>query len=164
MLKLIVVNEYEHVQTIMKEYDYLGLHLNNRFAYLQYQNSKSRQSSILDQSNKYLLLIIFSILTIILIGITFLFVSLIRRKTLKQKEFLKKSTINNSKGNLQVTNCCDYNDSRLMMLKKDLFNSSAMINDNCCLLETISEKDSYDQSKNKVRRFMLNIGWIRRLI
>jgi hypothetical protein len=139
---------------IIKQYDYLGLHLNNRFAYLQHQNSKLRQPSTLDRSNKYLLLLIFSILTIILIGITVLFVSLIRRKTLKQKESLKKSNIisttNNPKGNLHVTNCCDYNDSTLLMLNKDLFNSSAIINDNCCLLETPSEKDSYDQLKNKM--------------
>jgi hypothetical protein len=140
----------------MKQYDHLGLYLNNRFAYLQYQNSKSRQSSSssIDQSNKYLLLIIFSILTIILIGITILFISLIKRKTLKQKELLKKPNIisinNKQKSNLHVTNCYDYNDSSLLMLNKDFINSTSIINDNCSLLETINEKDIFDQQKNKV--------------
>jgi hypothetical protein len=60
---------------------------------------------------------------------------------------MKKSTTNNSKGNLHVTNCCDYNDSTLVMLNKDL----SIINDNCCLLETINEKDNYDQPKNTVK-------------
>ncbi|CAF4670814.1 unnamed protein product, partial [Rotaria sp. Silwood2] len=36
LLKLIVVDNYERVQTIVKQYDYLGSHLNNRFSYLQY--------------------------------------------------------------------------------------------------------------------------------
>lgn len=143
----------------MKHSDYLGLHLNNRFAYLQYQNVRTRQSSALDQSNKYLLLLIFSILTIILIAITLLFVSLIRRKTFREKkELLNKENSNmmmmnnhlGPKTNLRVTNCCDFNDASLLMLNKDLFNAGTISNDHCCLLETISEKDIYDQQKNQV--------------
>ena len=150
----------------MKHSDYLGLHLNNRFAYLQYQNVRTRQSSPLDQSNKYLLLIIFSILTIILIAITLLFVSLIRRKTFREKKELlnreKSKTMimmmNNQapKTNLRVTNCCDFNDASLLMLNKDLFNASTITNDHCCLLETISEKEIYDHQKNQVG----NIRWL----
>lgn len=137
----------------MKHSDYLGLHLNNRLGYLQYQNARTRQSSALDQSNKYLLLMIFSILTIILIAITLLFVSLIRRKAFREK----KEMINqHSKTNLHVTNCCDLKDSSLLMLNKDLFNAGNLLNDNCCLLETISEKEIYDQQKNQV-------GYVRRV-
>jgi hypothetical protein len=36
------------------------------------------------------------------------------------------------------------------MLNKDLINSPSIINDNCCLLETMKEKDIYNQQKNKV--------------
>jgi len=36
------------------------------------------------------------------------------------------------------------------MLNKDLINSTSIINDNCCLLEKLNEKDIYDQQKNKV--------------
>ena len=147
LLKLIVVDEFEHVQSVMKHSDYLGLHLNNRLGYLQYQNIRTRQSSALDQSNKYLLLIIFSILTIILIAITLLFVSLIRRKTFQEKKEIVNTI---PKTNLHVTNCCDLNDSSLLILNKDLFNGGNLLNDNCCLLETISEKEIYDQQKNQV--------------
>lgn len=154
-MKLIVVDQFEHVQSVMKHSDYLGLHLNNRLGYLQYQNARTRQSSALDQSNKYLLLIIFSILTIILIGITLLFVSLIRRKAFREK---KKEMINTiPKTNLHVTNCCDLNDASLLMLNKELFNTGHILNDNCCLLETISEKDNYDQQqKNQVGIFVVS--------
>ncbi|UJR08141.1 hypothetical protein I4U23_012417 [Adineta vaga] len=167
LLKLIVVKDYEHVQMIMKQYDYLGLHLNNRFSYLQYQNSKVQSSSRIDQSNRYLLLIVFVLLILILIGITFIFISLIRRKTLKEKKLLKKqnsissnsqqqsnsSTINllkpSMKGNLQVTNCLDYNDSSLLMLGKDILSTTPIINDSCCLLDTINEHDIYDSQKSR---------------
>ncbi|CAF0989336.1 unnamed protein product [Adineta ricciae] len=167
LLKLIVVKDYEHVQLIMRQYDYLGLHLNNRFSYLQYQNSKSRSTSIIDQSNRFLLLIVFALLILILLGITFIFISLIRRKTLKEKKLLKKqnaissnsqqqsnsSTINllkpSTKGNLQVTNCFDYNDSSLLILNKDLLSTTPIINDSCCLLDTINEHDIYDSQKSK---------------
>ncbi|CAF1574479.1 unnamed protein product, partial [Adineta ricciae] len=167
LLKLIVVKDYEHVQMIMRQYDYLGLHLNNRFSYLQYQNSKNRSTSIIDQSNRFLLLIVFALLILILLGITFIFISLIRRKTLKEKKLLKKqasissnsqqqsnsSTINllkpSTKGNLQVTNCFDYNDSSLLILNKDLLSTTPIINDSCCLLDTINEHDIYDSQKSK---------------
>ena len=98
-------------------------------------------------------MIIFTILIIILISITFIFISLIRRKTLKEKEFLKKQDfISTNKTSLHVTNCCDFNDSSLGMLNKDLITSTGtVINDNCCLLEAINEKDIYDQPKDKVR-------------
>jgi hypothetical protein len=36
------------------------------------------------------------------------------------------------------------------MLNKDLRNSTSIINDNCCLLDKINEKNIYDQQKNKV--------------
>jgi len=36
------------------------------------------------------------------------------------------------------------------MLNKDLINSTSIINDNCCLLDTINEQNIYDQQKNKV--------------
>ncbi|CAF1395310.1 unnamed protein product [Adineta steineri] len=166
ILKLIVVKDYERVQTIIKRYDYLGLHLNNRFAYLQYQKSKTNRTSILEQPNKFFLLIVCSMLILILLGITVIFISLIRRKSLKEKELLKtqpsissnsqqqsnSSTINllkpSNKGNLHVTNCFDYNDSTLVMLNKDLITSSSLLNDNCCLLDTINEHDIYDTQKN----------------
>ena len=153
---------------IIRQYDYLGLHLNNRFSYLQYQNSKNRSTSIIDQSNRFLLLIVFALLILILLGITFIFISLIRRKTLKEKKLLKKqisissnsqqqsnsSTINllkpSTKGNLQVTNCFDYNDSSLLILNKDLLSTTPIINDSCCLLDTINEHDIYDSQKSKV--------------
>jgi hypothetical protein len=156
------VNHYDEVQTIIKQYDYLGLYLNNRFAYLTYQNSKTRRSSLVYQSNRYFLLIIFTILIIILIGVTFMFISLIRRKTFKEKKLLNKQDFivtnkSSTKTNLQVTNCYDYNDSSLMMLNKDLGASAvAVMNDNCCLLETIHEKDIYDQQKNKVGKLKHN--------
>ncbi|CAF1404208.1 unnamed protein product [Rotaria magnacalcarata] len=171
LLKLIVVNEFEHLETIIKQYDYLGLHLNNRLAYLQYHRAKSIHSSTVNESNRVVLLIIFVILTAILIGITFIFISLIRRRTFKQKELLtqhdsissrcqqqsnnsmvhslKPSNHNNRKGNLHVTNCFDYNDSALFMLNKDLITPASVANDKCCLLETINEKEIYDQQKNK---------------
>jgi hypothetical protein len=62
-----------------------------------------------------------------------------------------------TKTNLQVTNCYDYNDSSLMMLNKDLgAAAAAVMNDNCCLLETIHEKDIYDQQKDKVGKLKHN--------
>jgi len=136
ILKLIVVNDYQRVQIIMRKYDYLGLYLNNRFAHLQYQNSKTQQSSF-DQSNKYLLLILFCILTIILIGITFLFISLIKRRDLAKVQLTNSSSTNNT---LHVANCYDYNDLRT---------STSIMNDNCSLLETIHEKEiTNDQQQN----------------
>ncbi|CAF5058604.1 unnamed protein product, partial [Rotaria sp. Silwood1] len=81
------------------------------------------------------------------------------RKIIKQKELLKqqdsissncqqqsnnstnnslKSPNNNKKGNLQVTNCFDYNDSSLLMLNKDLITPASVNNDKCCLLGTIN--------------------------
>jgi hypothetical protein len=67
---------------------------------------------------------------------------------------LFKSSNNDKKANLCVTNCYDYNDSSLLMLNKDLIPSTSLINDNCCLLETINETDIYDQQRNKVTSFV----------
>ncbi|CAF3620541.1 unnamed protein product, partial [Rotaria sp. Silwood1] len=164
LLKLIVVNDYEHVETIIKQYDYLGLHINNRLAYLQqHHHSKSIYSSSLNQANKFFILMFFSILIIILFGIIFIFISLIKRKTLKQKELLEQhnsislncqqqanNNNNNRKANLNVMNCFDYNDSSLLMLNKDLITSTLITNDNSCLLDTINEKEIYDQQNKKV--------------
>ncbi|CAF3633821.1 unnamed protein product [Rotaria sp. Silwood1] len=161
LLKLIVVNDYQHVETIIKQYDYLGLHINNRLAYLQqHHHSKSIYSSSLNQANKFFILIFFSILIIILFGIIFIFISLIKRKTLKQKELLEQhnsislncqqqANNNNRKANLNVMNCFDYNDSSLLMLNKDLITSTLITNDNSCLLDTINEKEIYDQQNKK---------------
>ncbi|CAF1072693.1 unnamed protein product [Rotaria sp. Silwood1] len=114
LLKLIVVDNYERVQTIVKQYDYLGSHLNNRFSYLQYRtnnnnnnqlfqsrHSYSSSSSSLDQSNKFLVFIIIIVLSIILIGITFIFISLIKRKSFQQKELLKKQDSLSTSSGLQ---------------------------------------------------------------
>ncbi|CAF3058645.1 unnamed protein product [Rotaria sp. Silwood2] len=159
LLKLIVVNDYEHVESIIKQYDYLGLHINNRIAYLQYHRSKSIYSLPLNQPNKFFIFIFFSILTIILFSIIFIFISLIKRKTLKQKDLLKQQdsislncqqqSNNNRKANLNVTNYFDYNDSSLLMLNKDLIASTPITNDNSCLLDTIHEKEIYDQQDKK---------------
>ncbi len=182
---MIVVNNYERVQIIVKQYDYLGSHLNNRFSYLQYHSTSpqinSRHSySSLDQSNKFLVFIVITVLSIILIGITFIFISLIRRKSMQQKDFLKKqdslstsstlqqqsdsstmnlfkpSTLNHTndkKGNLRVSNCYDYKDSSspssLLMLNKDSITPTSLLNDNCCLLEKLNEKDLYDEQRTK---------------
>jgi len=195
LLKLIVVNNYEHIQSIVKQHDYLGSHLNNRFSYLQYhsnnnnnnhhhqhqhQNSYHSSTSSLDQSNKFLVFIVITVLSIILIGITFIFISLIKRKSFQEKEFLKPkdslstsstlqqqsdsstinlfkpSTLNNNekKTNLRVSNCYDYNDlsspSSLLMLNKDAITPTSLINDNCCLLDKLNEKELYDEQRTKV--------------
>ncbi|UJR38161.1 hypothetical protein I4U23_030838 [Adineta vaga] len=193
LLKLIVVNNYERVQTIVKLYDHLGSHLNNRFSYLQYRSNTHQQqqthhmyrsrpsssSSSLDESNKFLVFIVITVLSIILIGITFIFISLIRRKSLQQKELLKKqdslstssalqqqsdsSTINlfkspninpnDKRQSLRVSNCYEYNDisssPSLLMLNKDSILPTSIMNDNCCLLEKLSEKEIYDEQRNK---------------
>jgi hypothetical protein len=178
------------VQTIVKQHDYLGSHLNNRFSYLQYHSNnnnnhhhhsyQSRHTS-LDQSNKFLVFIVITVLSIILIGITFIFISLIRRKSLQQKDRLKKqdslstssgtqqqsdsstanlfkpSTLNNheKKQSIRVSNCYDYNDlsspSSLLMLNKDTITPTSLLNDNCCLLEKLNEKEIYDEQRTKVR-------------
>jgi hypothetical protein len=168
---LIVVEDYAHVERVVNQYDYLGSHLNNRFVYSQYQNSTPRYSSLFDQSNRFLLLIVFSMLILVLLGITFIFISLIRRRTLRERELLKRQPSissnsqqqsNNStihlfkppnKTNLNVTNCYDYNDSSLLMINKDLIPTTQINNDHCCLLETINEQDIYDQQKNKVLNY-----------
>ena len=181
------MNNYERVQTIVKQFDHLGSHLNNRFSYLQYHsnppNVNSHQSrhsySSLDQSNKFLVFIVITVLSIILIGITFIFISLIRRKSMQQKEFLKKqdslstssnlqqqqssdsSTMNlfksahEKKGSLRVSNCYDYKDlssspASLLILNKDSITPTSLVNDNCCLLEKLNEKELYDEQRTKV--------------
>ncbi|CAF1211431.1 unnamed protein product [Rotaria sordida] len=161
LLKLIVVNDYQHVETIVKQYDYLGLHINNRLAYLKYHHSKSIYSPSFNQPNKIFILSFFSILIIILLSIIFIFISLIKRKTLKQKDLLKEQDLislncqqqqqlnNNKNTNLNITNCFDYNDSSLLMLNKDSITSTSITNDNTCLLDTINEKEIYDQHNKK---------------
>lgn len=62
---------------------------------------------------------------------------------------LKPLSINRKTG-LHVSTCFDYNDSALLMLNKDLVTSTSLMNDNCCLLDTINEKEIYDQQNNKV--------------
>ena len=191
LLKLIVVDNYERVQTVVKRYDYLGPHLNNRFSYLQFysnnrqshQSHQSYSTTSLDQSNKFLVFIIITVLSIVLIGITFIFISLIRRKSFQQKEFLKKqnslstssdlqtqsdcsamnlfksSPLNNDgkRQNLRISNRYDYNGlsspSSLLILNNDSTNPTSLINDNCCLLEKLNEKDLYDEQRTKVRIF-----------
>lgn len=173
LLKLIVVKDYERVPLIVKQYDYLGLHLNNRHAYLQYRHSQSHSSAFLDQSNRFFVMIVFAMLILILLGITFIFISLISRRTTREKKLLKKqnsissnsqqpsssSTINLlkplGKAGLQVTNCSDYTDSSLLMLNKELITATPIITDSCCLLDTINEHDIYDSHKNKVLRVAL---------
>ncbi|CAF3758169.1 unnamed protein product [Adineta steineri] len=196
LLKLIVVDNYDRVQTIVKLHDYLGSHLNNRFSYLQYRSNNNNNnnnnqhyayqtrhssSSLLDQSNKFLVFIVITVLSIILIGITFIFISLIRRKSLQQKELLKKqdslstsstlqqqqqsdsSTINlfksstlnsnDKRQSLRVSNCYEYNDlsssPSLLMLTKESILPTSHMNDNCCLLEKLNEKELYDEQRNK---------------
>ncbi|CAF3171824.1 unnamed protein product [Rotaria socialis] len=201
LLKLIVVDNYERIQTIVKQYDYLGSHLNSRFSYLQYHsntntnintntnnnnNHNSYQprhsyssSSSLDQSNKFLVFIIITVLSIILIGITFIFISLIRRKSFQQKDLLKTqdsvstssvlqqqsdsstanlfkpSTINNNdkRHKLRVSNCYEYGEisspSSLLMLNKGSITPTSLINDNCHLLEKLNEKQLYDEQRTK---------------
>ena len=189
------MNNYERIQAIVKQYDYLGSHLNNRLSYLQYHSTnprslqyQSRHSSYsstlssLDQSNKFLVFIVITVLSIILIGITFLFISLIKRKSFQQKEALKNqdssstsssglqppsdsstmnlfksSTLNShdKRQNLRVSNCYDYNElsspSSLLMLTKDSVTPTSLINDDCCLLDKLNEKELYDEQRNKVR-------------
>ena len=143
---------------------------------------QSRHSySSLDQSNKFLVFIVITVLSIILIGITFIFISLIRRKSMQQKEFLKKqdslsttstlqqnpssdsSTMNlyksahEKKGSLRVSNCYDYKDlssspSSLLILNKDSITPTSIVNDNCCLLEKLNEKERYGEQRTKVCR------------
>lgn len=141
---------------------------------------QSRHSySSLDQSNKFLVFIVITVLSIILIGITFIFISLIRRKSMQQKEFLKKqdslsttstlqqnsssdsSTMNlfksahEKKANLRVSNCYDYKDlssspASLLILNKDSITPTSLVNDNCCLLEKLNEKELYGEQRTKV--------------
>jgi hypothetical protein len=210
LLKLIVVDHYDRVQSVVKQYDHLGSHLNNRLSYLQYRTNdphhphphphhhhqqqqqlaqhSSRHlfatTSSLDQSNKFLVFIVITVLSIVLIGITFIFISLIRRRTTQQKEQLKKqdsistssglqpssdsSTINlfkptnnnthDKRPNLRVSNCYEYNEitspSSLLILNKDSMTSGALTNDNCCLLDKLNDKELFDEQRHKVRSFV----------
>ena len=153
-----MLNNYQRLETVLKKFDYLGLHLNNRFAYLQYHQSRSPNELRFDHSNKFLLLSILAFSTLILIGIACLFMSLLKCKTWRNKGLLKpaesisstsqhmadsstlnlyKPATNEKKSNLRVINCYDYNDASL-------------VNDNSSLLNTMNEKEIYDQQRNKV--------------
>ena len=176
---------------VVKKFDRLGSHLNNRLSYLQF-HARDRQprpfgarnplfspSAALDQSNRFLVFLVITILSIILIGITFIFISLIRRKSLQQKELLKKQdslstssgfqpptdsstanlfkptiNINDKRQSLRVSNCYEYNEitspSSLLMLNKEPINPGSFANDNSCLLEKLNEKEIYDEHRSKV--------------
>ncbi len=125
--------------------------------------------------------IVITVLSIILIGITFIFISLIRRKSLQQKDLLKKQdslstssglpqqsdsstinlfkppTLNNNdkRQNLRVSNCYEYTDlsssPSLLILNKDSIIPTSIANDNCCLLDKLNEKELYDEQRTKVR-------------
>lgn len=146
----------------MKKFDSLGLHLNNRFAYLQYHQTQSVHRLAFDQSNRFLLLLsIFAFFAVILIGIACLFMSLLKCQTWTNKDLVKtpqsstppssSSTIER-KSQLRVTNCYDYTDTSLLMLSKDLLPSK---DDNASLLDAMNEKELYDQKRNKVERSAL---------
>lgn len=191
LLKLIVVNNYDRVQYVIKQFDRLGTHLNNRLSYLNFHGNEihGRQknpthpslsaAAALDQSNKFLVFIVITVLSIILVGITFIFISLIRRKSIQQKDFMKKqdsistssshpppsdsSTMNlfkptlnshEKRQSLRVSNCYEYNEitspSSLLMLNKESVGQNSCSNDNSCLLETMTDKDIYDEQRNKV--------------
>ena len=159
---------------MLKRDDSLGLHLNNRFAYLQYHQTQSAHRLAFDQSNRFLLLLsIFAFFALILIGIACLFMSLLKCRTTWNNKDLGKSPPSNilqtadsstltlfkpstqeRKSNLRVTNCYDYNDTSLLMLSKDFLASTALNNDNVSLLEAMNEKELYDQKRNKVMHFI----------
>jgi hypothetical protein len=66
----------------------------------------------------------------------------------------KPSTLNNDKkANLRVSNCYDYKDlsspSSLLMLNKESITPTSLINDNCCLLDKLNEKELYDEQRTK---------------
>lgn len=178
---------------IVRKFDLLGSHLNNRLAFLQMNSKQTSQrhsfssTSALDQTNKFLVFIVITVLSVILIGITFIFISLIRRKSLQQKEKLKKKdSISNSstlqtpsdssttnlykptstiqidkRQNLRVSNCYDYNEittpTSLLMLNKDSHSTTPSITDNCCLLDKINEKEIYDDQRTKVKNCFVRI-------
>lgn len=180
----------------------MGSHLNNRFSYLQYRSnnnnnnhnnnqhlyqSRHTYSASLDQSNRFLVFIIIIVLSVILIGITFIFISLIRRKSFQQKELLKKqdslstssalqqqsdcstmtlfkpSTLNNNdkRQNLRVSNCYEYGDlsspSSVLRLNKGSITPTSLINDNCRLLDRLNEKELYDEQRTKVNILKVSI-------
>lgn len=69
----------------------------------------------------------------------------------------KPSNTNNNqekKGSLCVSNCYDYNDvsspASLLMLNKDSVTPTSLLNDNCCLLEKLNEKESFEDQRAKV--------------
>lgn len=64
-----------------------------------------------------------------------------------------KSSNNEKKTSLLVTNCYDYNDASSLIMKKDLIGSGSLTNDNSSLLDTINEKDIYDPHRNQVKLF-----------
>ncbi|CAF0755364.1 unnamed protein product [Didymodactylos carnosus] len=101
LLKLIVVNNYQDTQAVVKKYDYLGSHLNNlqaRDAYEKMLNDNTKKKTLSDEQDRLLLysvpskfitIIVIVVLSIILIGITFIFISLLRRNRLKRKKHEK---------------------------------------------------------------------------
>lgn len=122
-----------------------------------------------------------------MIGITFTFISLIRRKSYQQKDLLKAqdslstssalqppsdsstltlfkpSTLNNNdkRHTLRVSNCYDYSEisspSSLLMLNKGSITPTSLVNDNCRLLDKLNEKELYDEQRTKVRYIELEL-------
>lgn len=157
----------------MEQYDYLGLHLNNRFAYLQYHHGKIYHRLSFDSSNKFLILSILAFATFILIALAGLCISLVKCRDWKRKSMIKapsepvlpsspsrsnssplnllvKPSNSDTRNSLRVTNCYDYNDTSLLMFNKDLMASTSPMNDHASLLEARSEKEHYDQQRNQV--------------
>ena len=69
----------------------------------------------------------------------------------------KSPTLNphDKRQSLRVSNCYDYNDlsssPSLLMLNKDSMLPTSVLNDNCCLLEKLNEKEIYDEQRSKVK-------------
>lgn len=142
------------------------MHLNNRIDYTQYHHTQSLHRLSFDQSNRLFLLSLCAVFTFILVIIACLFISLLKCRLLKDKLIPKahlvksvgaddssKSSNNEKKTSLLVTNCYDYNDASSLIMKKDLIGSGSLTNDNSSLLDTINEKDIYDPHRNQVKLF-----------